>query len=201
MASFFKRTMVYLGLADEDEYDGYQEYDAPIKDERLESPQDKRADHRWHDQEGELEREHSRASNAQGVGIRTIHSSWAPQGQQDSSVSGGNATRTATAPRSSVVRPIAPERHPLVHVVAPTKFSDAREIADRFMGNQPVIVNLQVGDRELTRRMIDFCSGVAYALRGSMEKVADQVFLLTPSNVEVPAEERQRLQERGLFRQ
>jgi cell division inhibitor SepF len=48
--------------------------------------------------------------------------------------------------------------------------------------------------------MIDFCSGLAYALSGSMEKVADQVFLLTPSDVEVSPEERQRLQERGLFR-
>jgi cell division inhibitor SepF len=60
-----------------------------------------------------------------------------------------------------------------------------------------VIVNLQDNDRELSRRMIDFCSGVTYALAGSMDKVADQVFLLTPSNVEVSAEERRRLQERG----
>jgi cell division inhibitor SepF len=49
--------------------------------------------------------------------------------------------------------------------------------------------------------MIDFCSGLTYALGGSMEKVAEQVFLITPSNVEVTAEERLRLQERGLFQQ
>ena len=55
-------------------------------------------------------------------------------------------------------------------------------------------------DRELSRRMIYFCSGVTYALAGSMDKVADQVFLLTPSNVEVSAEEKRRLQERGLYR-
>jgi cell division inhibitor SepF len=67
------------------------------------------------------------------------------------------------------------------------------------MGNQPVIVNLQVADRELMRRMIDFCSGVAYALNGKMERVADKVFLVTPSNVKVSAEERQRLQENGLL--
>jgi cell division inhibitor SepF len=48
--------------------------------------------------------------------------------------------------------------------------------------------------------MIDFCSGVNYALGGSMEKAADQVFLLTPTNVEVSAEEKRRLQERGLYR-
>ena len=85
-------------------------------------------------------------------------------------------------------------------MVAPVQFGDARQIADRLMSNQPVIVNLQVSDRELMRRMIDFCSGVTYALSGEMEKVADQVFLLAPSNVKVSDEERQRLQERNFGR-
>jgi cell division inhibitor SepF len=94
---------------------------------------------------------------------------------------------------------ITPMQSAKVHVVAPTKFSDAQEIGDRFKDGQPTIVNLQSADRELSRRMIDFCSGVTYALGGSMEKVADQVFLLTPTNVEVSAEEKRRLQERGLY--
>ncbi len=101
---------------------------------------------------------------------------------------------------SSVVRPVVAEPGARVHVVAPMQFGDARQIADRLMANQPVIVNLQVADRELMRRMIDFCSGVAYALSGKMERVADKVFLVTPSNVKVSAEERQRLQENGLLR-
>jgi cell division inhibitor SepF len=87
-----------------------------------------------------------------------------------------------------------------VHVSAPSEFADAQEIADRFRTGQPVIVNLGNAYRELAHRMIDFCSGVAYALGGSMDKVADKVFLMTPSNVEVSAEEKRRLQERGLFR-
>jgi cell division inhibitor SepF len=103
-------------------------------------------------------------------------------------------------PRPAVVRPITPMQSAKVHVVAPSKFADAQEIGDRFKNGQPVIVNLQANDRELSRRMIDFCSGVTYALAGSMDKVADQVFLLTPSNVEVSAEEKRRLQERGLYR-
>ena len=96
-----------------------------------------------------------------------------------------------------VVRPITPMHGAKVHVVAPVRFADAQEIGDRFKNGQPVIVNLQANDRELSRRMIDFCSGVTYALSGSMDKVADQVFLLTPSNVEVSAEEKRRLHERG----
>lgn len=103
-------------------------------------------------------------------------------------------------PRPAVVRPIATMQSAKVHVVAPSRFADAQEIGDRFKSGQPVIVNLQGNDRELSRRMIDFCSGVTYALGGSMDKVADQVFLLTPSNVEVSAEEKRRLQERGLYR-
>lgn len=85
----------------------------------------------------------------------------------------------------------------VVHVAAPAEFADAQEIADRFRTGQPVIVNLGNAYRELAHRMIDFCSGVAYALGGSMDKVADKVFLMTPSNVEVSAEEKRRLQERG----
>lgn len=100
-------------------------------------------------------------------------------------------------PRPAVVRPITPMHGARVHVVAPGRFADAQEIGDRFKNGQPVIVNLQTNDRELARRMIDFCSGVTYALAGSMDKVADQVFLLTPSNVEVSAEEKRRLQERN----
>jgi cell division inhibitor SepF len=103
----------------------------------------------------------------------------------------------SVTPRPAVVRPMSPTHTAKVYVLAPGRFADAQEIGDRFKNGQPVIVNLQSNDRELARRMIDFCSGVTYALSGSMDKVADQVFLLTPSNVEVSAEEKRRLQERG----
>jgi cell division inhibitor SepF len=83
-------------------------------------------------------------------------------------------------------------------VVSPGSFNHAQEIADRFKASQPVIVNLQDVDRDLARRLIDFASGLCYGLGGQMEKVAHQVYLLTPSNVEVSPEERRRLQERGL---
>ena len=103
------------------------------------------------------------------------------------------------ARQGGVVRPLVAQRHSKPHVVAPHRFSDAQEIGDLVKANHPVIVNLQASERDLARRMIDFCSGLTYALSGTMEKVAEQVFLLTPSNVEVSPEERQRLTERGLF--
>ena len=102
-----------------------------------------------------------------------------------------------TRPRPQVVRPIAVTPNAKPHVVVPTSFNQAQEVADKFKGSQPVIVNLQAADRDLARRLIDFASGLCYGLAGQMEKVANQVYLLTPSNVEVSAEERRRLQERG----
>ncbi len=65
----------------------------------------------------------------------------------------------------------------------------------------PVILNLQSADNELSKRLIDFSSGLTYALNGGMQRIADKVFLLTPRNVEVSAEERARLIERGFFNQ
>ncbi|HEY2157151.1 MAG TPA: cell division protein SepF [Isosphaeraceae bacterium] len=172
MASFVRRTMIYLGLAD-DEYEDYEHHEEP------KSSAPARRQSRVYSQ--------AEPEEATPGTIRTL-------------------TREDAAParppedRPTIVRPITPDKAPRVHVVAPALFADAQEIGDRLKDDQPVIVNLQVVDRDLARRMIDFCSGLAYALSGSMEKVADQVFLLTPSDVEVSAEERQRLQERGLFR-
>ena len=103
-------------------------------------------------------------------------------------------------PRSSqsAVNLVAAQPPAKPHVVIPGSFNQAQEVADRFKDGQPVIVNLQSADRDLERRLIDFASGLCYGLGGKMEKVATQVYLLTPHDVEVSAEERQRLQEHGL---
>ncbi len=107
----------------------------------------------------------------------------------------------SSAPRPSVVRTMpSSQTAARVHVVEPRGFNDAQEVGDRLKANQPVILNLQGLERDLQRRLIDFSSGLAYALGGSMSRVADQVFLLTPSNVEVSQEEKERLQARGLYR-
>ena len=73
----------------------------------------------------------------------------------------------------------------------------AQEVADKFKASQPVIMNLQGVDKELSRRLIDFASGLCYGIGGQMERVAGQVYLMTPSNVEISAEDRRRLEERG----
>jgi cell division inhibitor SepF len=88
-----------------------------------------------------------------------------------------------------------------VHFVAPKSFNDVQDVGDKFKDSIPVILNLQGTDTDLSKRLIDFSSGLTYALDGGMQKVADKVFLLTPQNVEVSAEERARLVEKGFFNQ
>jgi cell division inhibitor SepF len=180
MASIWRRAMVYLGLVDDEEYEEYEPYPA-------EPPQAAPAPRNVRRAPAMPERAYEPEPPVSGV--RTL-----PQREPDS---------TVTIQRPAVVRPLQPPpppQHQKVHIVAPTGFSEAQEIGDRLKDNQPVIVNLQGVDRELARRLIDFSSGLTYGLGGSMEKVAEAVFLLTPSNVEVSAEEKRRLQERGLYR-
>ena len=88
-----------------------------------------------------------------------------------------------------------------VHLVIPKSFNDAQDVADKFKDSIPVILNLQGSDTDLSKRLIDFSSGLTYALDGGMQRIADKVFLLTPRNVEVSAEERARLIEKGFFNQ
>ncbi len=88
-----------------------------------------------------------------------------------------------------------------VHLVTPGSFNDAQEVADHFKDAVPVILNLQATDGELAKRLIDFASGLTYALEGGMQKIAEKTFLLTPRNVEVSAEEKARLVEKGFFNQ
>lgn len=201
MASIWRRTMVYLGLVDDDEYEGeYEPYDEPapappVPARRGRSPEP--ADLSYEPEPSgvrTLPREES-VSMDRGSDLRGM------SGGMGSGMGGGMGGGAVTVQqRPSVVRPFTQPQAAKVHVVVPVGFNDAQEIGDKLKANQPVIVNLQGIDRDLSRRLIDFSSGLTYGLGGAMERVADQVFLLTPSNVEVSPEEKRRLQERGLYR-
>ncbi len=192
--SFMKKTMVYLGLLD-DEYDEYDD----LEDR---APRGFSAATRVEPRSQDYEQAEEFSGGMSRV--RTIPRESAVPSQQP------RPAPSNPAPRPTAVRavPVDPSINPAaatpssarVHVVAPSRFGDAKDIADRLKDNRPVIVNLQMAERDLQRRMIDFCSGVTYALSGEMEKVADQVFLLAPTNVKVSDEERQRLVERGFGR-
>lgn len=103
--------------------------------------------------------------------------------------------------RPSTIRtmPMTAPASPSVHVCEPKSFNDAQEIGERLKLGRPVIMNLGGLPRELQRRLIDFASGLAFAIDGSMSRVDEHVFLLTPNNVDVSAEEKERIVKSGLY--
>ena len=93
--------------------------------------------------------------------------------------------------------PTAPPRQ--INVVEPRIYEDAQDFADRFKSGVPVIINLRVTEPNHAPRILQFASGLVYGLNGRMQKVGEQVYLLTPFNMEVSADEKRRLVEGGLF--
>jgi len=174
----WNRTLVYFGIAEDEDWD----------EDGLATQE-------------ELERDYRSRSSRQNV--RRLPRRREPDSWTDAdSVSDLAVTQAAVAPtrssRSSRLRGVDTARAS-VHLVVPRSFNDAQQIADRFKDQVPVILNLQSADNELSKRLIDFASGLTYALDGSMQRVADKVFLLTPRNVEVSAEERARMLDPGGF--
>jgi cell division inhibitor SepF len=182
-ADLWSRTLVYFGIAEEDDYwdeDGY------VTNEELERSYDDRPNVRRLPRRGRGEFEDWTDSDTGAAAPAEV-----------------TPTRSRGAREQAPARPrrleAAPSPSVKVHLVLPRSFNDAQQIADRFKEGVPVILNLQATDQELSKRLIDFSSGLTYALNGGMQRVADKVFLLTPRNVEVSAEERARLLERGGF--
>jgi cell division inhibitor SepF len=105
---------------------------------------------------------------------------------------------------TSVLRPVERGRNGgdvRVHLVIPKSFNDAQQVADKFKQGIPVVLNLQNTDNDLAKRLIDFASGLTYALDGGMQRIAHKVFMLTPRNVQISAEEKAELIEKGFFNQ
>lgn len=181
LGDLWHKTMVYFGIAEEDE----------IYEEETLAPHE------------ELEQSYRERPNVKKVERETRSSRRRSSNQADFDdiFSDGENFRTQ---RTTVIRPVPPPQQSpqvKVHLVVPKNFNDAQLIADKFKSEVPVILNLQGCETELSKRLIDFASGLTYALDGGMQRVADKVFLLTPKNVEVSAEERQRLLEKGFFNQ
>ena len=180
-ADVWNKTLVYFGIAEEEDWDE----DGYLTDEEL--------------QRAYAERPNVRRLAPRRRGRDEYSDDWT-ESESD------QVTARAPAVRPSRVREMRPAIEAVpspssvkVHLVLPRSFNDAQQIADRFKEGVPVILNLQGSDQELSKRLIDFASGLTYALDGGMQRVADKVFLLTPRNVEVSAEERARLLERGGF--
>jgi cell division inhibitor SepF len=185
--SVMRKAMVYLGLVDDEEF--YADDDVYYADDAAQ----------YDDERERTTTRHRREHASVGAAAPALQEAGGP-------VTVIRSPRREEAPAPppsrtpSMVTAVPMPAATRVHVMEPKGFNDAQEVGDRLKAGQPVILNLQAVDRDLQRRLIDFSSGLAYALNGTMSKAAEQVFLLTPSNVEVSEEEKERLQARGLYR-
>lgn len=98
----------------------------------------------------------------------------------------------------AVLQPVSSSRQE-VFVIDPKRFEDAARIADKFRENAPVVMNLNSVPTDVGRRLMDFVSGMTYVLGGSMQRVGEGVFLLTPGNTQITAEDKRRWHEKGYF--
>jgi len=173
------RTLVYFGLAEDegfedDEYDASLDPEPVVEDSYRERPNVRRlsSSRRKRDDFDDIFADDAPAERRPTAALRTVG--------------------RGTGRNGGDVR---------VHFVAPRSFNDVQDVADKFKQSIPVILNLQGTDTDLSKRLIDFSSGLTYAMDGGMDRIADKVFLLTPRNVEVSSEERARLVEKGFFNQ
>ena len=203
MASMWKRAMTYLGLGDDEDYVEYDD-DEPAP---------------------EAARRHRSAARADPVRARARRApSRARPTSRPTSCCAAAAPSARCRPQSRQVA-VRRRRGDLPHRCrhapagptrgrrgappadpgdgqAPRRRARGRSTRPRrsptlIKGSAPVIMNLQEADRDLSRRLIDFASGLCYGVGGSMERVANSVYLLTPADVEVSAEDKRRLEERG----
>lgn len=159
MPGVWKKTLSYLGLVEDEDYEELGEViEAPVGGREPSAVR-------------RIQREHTAPVTSDG----------------------GHEAIVRTIPQS---RPAAAGS---IHSAAPKRFNEAREIGDRFKQGVPVIMNLQGTDDTIARRLVDFASGLVFGLDGKIEPVANRVYLLTPEDMEVSAEERERLREEGGF--
>ncbi|HJZ61455.1 MAG TPA: cell division protein SepF [Miltoncostaeaceae bacterium] len=184
LSDLWHKTLAYFGMTDDDEDDYVDEPVAAAPRQGSSArPQD------------ELEQSYRERPNVRRLG---------PRRRDDFDDIFADDQAVGSGARSTQLRAVEPVRQAPameVHLVVPKSFNDAQQIADKFKAAIPVILNLQSAETDLAKRLIDFASGLTYALDGGMQRVADKVFLLTPRNVEVSAEERARLLEKGFYNQ
>ncbi|MBB1244135.1 MULTISPECIES: cell division protein SepF [Streptomyces] len=205
MAGAMRKMAVYLGLVEDDGYDG-RGYDP---DDEFEPEPDPDRDRRRqnHQQVHDPEPEES---------VRVVH----PPAQRERDQSpalvpdAGRVSRIAPVSSITPERPnleknapvimpkVVSEREPYrITTLHPRTYNEARTIGEHFREGTPVIMNLTEMDDTDAKRLVDFAAGLVFGLHGSIERVTQKVFLLSPANVDVTAEDKARIAEGGFFNQ
>ncbi|MCK1796369.1 cell division protein SepF [Streptomyces sp. XM4193] len=205
MAGAMRKMAVYLGLVEDDGYDG-RGYDPD--DEFEPEPEPERDRRRQaHQPVHEPEPEES---------VRVVQ----PPAQREREQSPALVGDVGRVPRIAPVSSITPERPSLeksapvimpkvvserepyrITTLHPRTYNEARTIGEHFREGTPVIMNLTEMDDTDAKRLVDFAAGLVFGLHGSIERVTQKVFLLSPANVDVTAEDKARIAEGGFFNQ
>jgi cell division inhibitor SepF len=229
--SAFRKAGVWLGLVEEDDergYDdrgyrdgGYRDRDRDrdsgyrYADEFADEDDDvddapalprARASERARLSERAARMEHDRDDDARPERSEraSVRSITRPSSSGDSSSALRYETRDnlALAPQTQVhQRAVEEEQRYQITTLHPTTYREARTIGEHFRDGVPVIINLTEMDEGDARRLVDFAAGLAFGLRGTIERVTNRVFLLSPANVQVTAEDKAKIAEGGFFNQ
>lgn len=190
MAGAMRKMAVYLGLVEDhgdEAYDEHEDYENARRGTR-----DSRAQNRGYDERYD-ERQDDRYSSRS---VRPIPDT--------------RAVRTfrsdAAAPSRPTSAPLADRRPPMadisrIETVHPRSYNDARRIGEDYRDGVPVIMNLSELDDQDAKRIIDFAAGLVFGQRGSIERITNKVFLLSPVNVDVGDEARAQIAKDGFFNQ
>jgi cell division inhibitor SepF len=178
-----RKTMQYLGLVDTgEEADDYTDYDEPRE----------RPMRRYDSAAGQSVQSEPRLAPAPMVRRPT---------ESRTTMSAGSGAAVAVAVEEG--RLAVPDEAPSYRITTlqPRSYNEARQIGEEFREGTPVIMNLTEMDDVDAKRLVDFAAGLIFGLRGSIEKVTNKVFLLSPSNVDVSAEDKRRIREGGFYNQ
>nr|BFE35242.1 cell division protein SepF [Actinomadura rugatobispora] len=179
MASAMRKMAVYLGLVEDDRYDDKYDYDEyETYDDDTDPGQGRQGRLREEESGGQLTRAEDAADRE-----RDHHASPA-------------AERRSVALYESGTTDLA-----RITTLHPRTYNEARTIGEHFREGTPVIMNLTEMVDSDAKRLVDFAAGLVFGLHGSIERVTNKVFLLSPANVEVTAEDKARMAERGFFNQ
>jgi cell division inhibitor SepF len=174
--SVWQRVKARLGL--EDEWDGYDEDEYDDEPDEVEDGYDPPRRHAYQSPYG-----------AESSSVRRVE-------REEHERRSARPLRSVPAGPASVTT-VSPQVR--IHIVEPKSFGEAQTIADKFKQGTPVVMNLAATKSELSKRLLDFAAGLTYGLDGGLQRVSERVFLLTPANVDVSAEDRRRMRDTGLF--
>ena len=128
-----------------------------------------------------------------------------PRGRRSWATDAPTHGALAVEPKHEPVARLRPAQDPVASPLAkiitlhPRSYTEARTIGEHYRDGTPVIINLTDMDNADAKRLVDFAAGLAFALRGAMDKVTNKVFLLSPPNIDVSAEDRRRIAEGGFL--